>query len=411
MKIEKIINKTSNKCLNITASKVDSLRINNDLENTIRVYSDGAIGVAGGLGEVDFYQLQQRAKDKIKQGIAYPETHDQVVVKSVDTTKQIFTEEQFIPAISHLLQRLSQENPEFLFSNKVLLNSSESYYNNDDGSELNYKGNSLTIALSIKYKGSANIMDEFYGVEANYFDEDAVCADVKMKCDAFLNDVDQVEEDEITVIGELEPLQHAIQHFIADMYFNNSSLLNGKLGEKIFDEKVSVLINRDPSKQLNIKFFDAEGVVNENYRNYLVKNGVFEKTITCKKSADMYNTQNSGSAGASYDGVPSAGIGGLEMEETACCLDKLVKGKAIYLSVTSGGDMTPSGDISLPSMVSYLYQDGKLVGKLPEFAVCGNLFDILGKDFVGYCNKGFFSFGEQSYFVYKAKLANKSQKT
>ena len=69
--------------------------------------------------------------------------------------------------------------------------------------------------------------------------------------------------------------------------------------------------------------------------------------------------------------------------------------------------MTPSGDISMPSIVSYLVEDGQIVGKLPEFTVCGNIFDILGKDFIGVTDKGFFSFGRQNYFVYKAKIVNK----
>ena len=39
--------------------------------------------------------------------------------------------------------------------------------------------------------------------------------------------------------------------------------------------------------------------------------------------------------------------------------------------------------------------------------MCGNIFDILGKDFIGVTDKGFFNFGRQSYFVYKAKIVNK----
>ena len=69
--------------------------------------------------------------------------------------------------------------------------------------------------------------------------------------------------------------------------------------------------------------------------------------------------------------------------------------------------MTPSGDISLPSIVSYLYDSGKLVGRLPEFTVTGNIFDILGKDFVGVTQNGLYEFGRFKYMVYKAKLVNK----
>ena len=69
MKTEKIINKTSSRCINITASKVDSLRINNNLENTVRVYDNGAIGIEGVLGNADFDVMTKNATAKLQQGI------------------------------------------------------------------------------------------------------------------------------------------------------------------------------------------------------------------------------------------------------------------------------------------------------------------------------------------------------
>ena len=409
MKIEKIITKESNRCINVTASKVDSLRINNNLENTVRVYDNGVIGVEGCLGQADFAAMEKAATAKLQQGIPYPETHDVILVKSVDTAKHIFDEKEFIPAISALLARLEKENPQFLFSNKVLLNSMERSYENSDGTKLTYKGNEFALGLAIKYKGSANIMDEFYSGESDYFDENQICRDVKTITDAFLNTIPQVAEDEITVIGSFEPLQYAMQHFIADLYFNKASLLDGKLGQKIFNDKLNILVNRNPQTELNIPFFDTEGVVNDGCVSHIVKDGKLTKLVTCKKSAMQYNTENLGSASAAYNGVPQIGMGGFDVATTATNLSELVKGKAVYLSSTGGGDMTTSGDVSIPCMVAYLYQDGKLVGKLPEFTVTGNIFDILGKDFVGVCERGLFEFGKQKHFVYKAKLVNKAQ--
>lgn len=409
MKTEKIIHKESTRCINVVASKVESLRINNDLENTVRVYDNGAIGVDGTLGHADFAQMEQRAKQKLAQGIAYPETHDKIQTLNINTTKHIFGEKEFIPKISALLERLARENPEFLFGNKVFLNSMERSYENSDGTKLNYKGNQFALGLTIKYKGSANIMDEFYQGEGNYFDEEQICRDVKIKCDAFINALPQITDDEAVIIGDFEPLQYAIQHFVADMYFNKASLFDGKLGQKIFNGKLNVTTNRSPERQLCLPFFDTEGTVNENYVKNLVKNGVFDKVISCKKSATQYGCENLGSASAAYNGVPNAGMGGFDVKNTAANLSELVKGKAIYLSNTGGGDMTTSGDISIPSIVSYLYEDGKLLGKLPEFTVTGNIFDILGDGFVGVCEKGLFEYGKRKYFVYKAKLVNKAQ--
>ena len=251
-------------------------------------------------------------------------------------------------------------------------------------------------------------MDEFYGCESDYFNADEICRDVKKQCNAFLKQLPHVEDNEAVIISGYEPLQHAISHFVADLYFNKASLFDGKLGQKLFNDRLNLVIDRSPARQINIPFFDTEGVVNDDYLNYLVKNGVFSKLITCKKSAAQYNTDNLGCAGAEYNGVPQAGGSGLNVLSTAKNLSELIKGKAIYLSNTGGGDMTPSGDISMPSIVSYLYEDGKLLGKLPEFTVTGNLFDIFGKDFIGVTEHGLYEFGRRKYIVYKAKIVNKA---
>ena len=407
MKVEKLIYKTADRCINVVAGKVESLRVNNASENTVRVYDNGCIGVEGSLGEANFAELEQKATAKLSQGISYPETHEQPQSLYFDTTMPILHENELIVKITHLLNRLSGENPEFLFNNKIMINSSDSRYESSDGVTYRYKGNQLVISLTIKHKGSANIMDESYACISDCFNEALICHDVKLKCDAFLKKLPHVEEDEFTLIGDYEPIQYAMQHLLADMYFNNASLFNGKLGKKIFNKKLNMVVNRNPTDQLNLEFFDAEGVVNKNYVNYIVKNGVLEHLITCKRSAAQYKTDNLGSASASYNGVPSFGVGGFDMENTATSLNDIVKGKAIYLSVTSGGDMTPSGDISMPTMVAYLYENGKLLGRLPEFAVSVNLFDLLNDGFVGVCEKGLFKFGKHKYFVYKAKLVNK----
>lgn len=408
MKTEKLVHKISNLSLNIVANQVESLRINESCKNTFRVYENGAIGVAGSIGTADWAALEETAKQNLAQGIPYPETHAEAKSINIDATKNIVGEAEFIPKMQHLLARLAAENPDFLFGNKLQRNTTDASYESSDGECYFYRGNHFVLMLTIKRKGSANIMDESYECESGYFDEDEICRDVKLKCDAFLKDLPHVEGDEVTVIGGFEPLQFAVQHFIADLYFNNASLLAGKLGQKLFNENLSVTVNRDPATQLNLPFFDAEGVVNEKYVNYIIKNGVFERLLTCKRSALQYGTENLGCASAAYNGVPDAGGEGFDVADTAKDLSALVHGKAVYLSATSGGDMTPAGDVSLPVQTSYLYEDGKLLGKLPEFALTFNLFNALGKDFVGVTEQGLFGFGRQKYLVYRAKIVNKS---
>ena len=85
----------------------------------------------------------------------------------------------------------------------------------------------------------------------------------------------------------------------------------------------------------------------------------------------------------------------MTVANTHANLSDIVKGKAVYVAVTSGGDMTPDGTLGLPVMLAYLYEDGKLLGTLPEFSLSGSLFDVFGKDYLGAAENDIFSFANK----------------
>ncbi len=72
MEKEKLIWKTNEISLNVTAGKIDSYRRTEETKNTIRVYEDGKIGIAGSLGEIDEAALTESAKKALSYGIEYP---------------------------------------------------------------------------------------------------------------------------------------------------------------------------------------------------------------------------------------------------------------------------------------------------------------------------------------------------
>ena len=51
--------------------------------------------------------------------------------------------------------------------------------------------------------------------------------------------------------------------------------------------------------------------------------------------------------------------------------------------MASGGDTTPDGHFATPVQMSYLLENGKFVGRLPELNISGNFYDLLGKDYIG----------------------------
>ncbi len=375
-----------NVTLNITAGQIDSFREVERTTGTVRVYENGCIGVAGCLGEPDEEALTEQAKEALSFGIPYPchlegeaeiiEAHDREIIPAAD----------LIPVMTDFLRRLGAQCPKMAFTNKISLVHWKKEYRSSLGRHLLSSGADLSIALIGQNRGSGNLMDMVFAWQGDDFDADMILAEFKRQYDAFYAPAD-IEPGRWPVVAMPTDLFGAsLQHFIGDLYAAGASLLSGRLGEKVFSEKLTMCDDMNPDTSFETCFFDAEGCAAKDYRPVLVENGVLKSLLTTKKTAGQYGLPNSGTADAAYDGVPSIGFHGCFLTRTAQTLKELVPGKAVLMMVASGGDMTPDGHFATPVQLAILLEDGKMVGRLPDISVGGNFFDMLGKDYIGTVN-------------------------
>lgn len=400
MKIEKIITRTVGKSVNISANAVDSLRINNSVKNTVRIYENGLIGVAGQIGETDFDKLEKKARENLSLNVPYPESHEEKKERVVDICKDIIPPEKVVSEIKDLVAKLAEQNPRFTYSNKVNLEYIEREYSNSDGVNYKYKSNYIAFGIIAKDKQKSNIFDYAIGGSDNLFDKEKILADAKLTGDNFLIDADFEFPEEIPVILDASAVAYIVKDVAARYYCERASMFNGKLGSKIFNEKVTILSDRSPDEVIGTPFFDAEGVVAEDDKKYLIKDGVFCGLGGNKKEAELYKVDCEGFASSSYDGVPASSLDDVGLKITDENTEDILKGKqAIFISQTGGGDMTATGDMALPVQLAFLYKDGKLCGRVKDFTLVGNIFDLLGKNFLGCAKKSVYSWGRTKYLV------------
>lgn len=281
------------------------------------------------------------------------------------------------------LDRLGELCPRFALSNKISLNWNSTEYRNSKGRSLASSGRSLDISLIAQNRGSGNLFDSSFGWSGTSFDEESLLKEFKRQYDAFYGVAD-IEPGRYPVLMEASSiLFRFINHFVGDLYAAGASLLTGKLGEKLFSDKLTVCDDRNPSSIGGACFFDAEGVVAEGYRPALIEGGVLKKLLTTKKTAAAYGLPVLGSAQAAYDGVPDLGFGRLYLAATEKKIKDLVPGKAILVGIASGGDATPDGHFATPVQLAFLVENGELVGRLPGIGISGDFFNLLGKDYIG----------------------------
>ena len=369
--------------LNVTAGKIDSFREIERTTGTVRVYENGLIGVAGCLGEPDEEKLTEQAKEALGFGIPYPCKLEGALEQEEPQGGEIIPIPAFIPTMQDFLDRLSALCPKFAFSNKIRLVDEWSEYRNSAGRKLLFTGHALTVELLAQNRGSGNLFDTFLVWGGDHFDADELLAYFKKQYDAFYTPA-ELEPGRYPVVAQAENLCGSfLQHFIGDLYVAGASLVSGKLGKKVFSEKLTMRDDRNPATSAGTCCFDAEGCIAKDFRPTLIENGVLTGLLTTKKTAEQYGLPNLGNANAPYDGVPNIGFNRLYPERTAKSLKELVPGKAVLVVVASGGDTTPDGHFATPVQMAYLLEDGELKGRLPELSISGSFYDMLGKDYIG----------------------------
>jgi PmbA protein len=188
------------------------------------------------------------------------------------------------------------------------------------------------------------------------------------------------------VLAVMEPdliLGKMLESLNGESVARGASLFCDKMGSKAFSEQFCFRQDRTAEK-MHTPFFDSEGVQNPEDCCALIAEGVILKPYSDKKNAAVLGAQSTGSAGGPYDETPSLGMPPVSITPGHKTLKELLNGeKALLIAMASGGDYTAQGDFASPVQLGMLTDGGHLLGRLPEFNVRGNLFDLFGADFVG----------------------------
>lgn len=398
MDYEKLVKRTESQSVNIAKNTVNSLRCNSDISTSLRIYQNGKIGVAGKIGKADEDALLEAAKGKLAQGIPYP-CSLAGGKQETDDIKNIIAEGNFVKIASKLITRLDKAFPGFIFFNKINYEKSKTVYTNSAGADYSYSGDCIEFNLAIKDRKLSNITDLFYSARDNYYDEEKVFSDIEHLLTAFSNELPMPEG--LPVILEGNSVLYFINDIIAESYMSGAGLFNGKLNEKMFSGDFTLLTDRSPGNRKAIPFFDDEGVINPDYLFKFFDKGIFCGLLATKRSASMFNVPSSGGAFATKpELIPSYGIMGHKVMPTADNISAITD-KAVYVSISSGADITPDGALGMPVQLAFLYEGGKLLGRLPEFTLSGSIFDVLGKGYLGASDNGAFTYGTNNYIVCK----------
>ena len=366
---------------NVTGSRIDSVRTRSIVKSGCRVYSDGKVGIAGCIGEPT-EETWQRAERSLMNGLPYPyplETGKRLR----DLREGSLDGAKFLSDSEALLAALHTAHPDFIFSNKIGCTETKVSIKNDEGLELTDRDLYYSCDLLMKDAASANIFDTELVYTLRHMNTNDILGQANEQASAFRNLVKLPDGDILPTAVSADQMMGLFYDALnGQLLGNKSSLLLNRMGTTCFSPAFSLDIDRS-ANDMSVPFFDTEGVVLPGDRHCLIRGGKLLCGFSDKSTAARYDLPATGAAGGAYDDVPTLGAPPLVMRSCGKTVKKLSDMPCLFLFVCSGGDWTNEGDYATPVQLAYLMQGGKLIGRLPEFAVSGNVFDLFGKDFVG----------------------------
>ncbi|MCL2256355.1 MAG: metallopeptidase TldD-related protein, partial [Firmicutes bacterium] len=380
MNKEIVIIKKSETKLNIVNNKIEAVFKSTDSKTGLRIYDGEHIGIAGGIGKVDKKKLEEKAKDMLRFKIPYAVEPTKNANKIVDLSNEFsLSDKEFHDITSELLSKLEKNYPNFAFTESVSLIEIEESLENDCNTNLKYRDKYIQLILTIKHKKSLNVFDGVIQNLARSYSLDETYQICSQSLDVFENKVEITDGEMLPIIFTDDSLiSYFFQHLHGKLFAAGASIFKEKVGQKLFSDKFSLNINREPLSTMT-RFFDGEGTTLENDKFFLIENGVIKSPFTSKKVAKSLNISPSASSMLVYDAVPDITHEAIEIASSGKTLNELIGNqRAILIEVAAGGDFTAQGEYSTPAQVAYLWENGKRVGRLPQISLSSTVNELFG---------------------------------
>lgn len=379
---EKYMGTETESTVKIEENKIVSFDKNNITYYSFRVGKDGFLGVHYQEGEMSDEEGYAKAEQnlELKRPYAFElETGE----RHRDKTERVFSDKELMDMTREALEHIHSKYPDFRLDGGIRQRKTLSRQENDRGLNYSNADCSAHADFSFKHKDSKDISDGWFGIGERNFSLEKLYSMADNYLSNFEKEVKLPEEIiiQIQYYGLLGKLQESLD---AEKLCLGTSLLTGKLGQKVFSDRFTLCHDVTDKECWHDDFYDGEGIVLPGDKLTYVENGVVLRGYADKRIAKKYGVEHTGSAWRNFTDVPSNGKVILRITRSDKTVKELLDGRLSIVPVRySGGGFNEKGEYVMPVQMAYLCDGEKFLGRLPEFTLVNNMFDMFGDDFIG----------------------------
>jgi PmbA protein len=394
--------------LGVVDSEIASVRTQSEVQTAVRLIENGRIGLASAVGHANMDQLTQSAREALVFDVAYPSTPEGPRSLSCSHRGDRRGVAELVEITSEVLNVLRSEFPDFVFSYGVEQQYLSWQITSDAGLDLSYERDTTQLAFLVKEKGSGNIFDSFVGVEGGTVDVDATLHEFRRHLHALSRPLPAQTGRQRVVFPGLSGMAGSgllsliRSDLVGRVYAKGASVFDGQANSETltFSPSLTLFERRDPQGG-RVCPFDMEGVIRTALDMNIVEEGRITALAANKRDAHRFDLEGNGTAIGDAAQLPSSGFGQIVAQDTAKNLSDLLGPEGgLLVWFVAGGNSTRTGDMAFPAHVLMAIDgNGELLGRAPGATLTGNIFDVLGRDYVGSTSERVGPFSEEGFFV------------
>ncbi|MBO4653644.1 MAG: hypothetical protein J5649_10055 [Lachnospiraceae bacterium] len=354
------------------------------VESSYRVYDGEKVGICYSIGEISDEEGFARAQADPERARPYPFTPETGGERKRDKSESTVTDRELMDVAGEYMQYIIEKYPQFTFSGNFTTERCRYALTSDLGTDFEEADACFGAGIMFKHKDSRDIIDGSFGFNMRTLDDGEV---FRTMADLYLGQYETPAEvpEEILLCIQYYSLTGTISDELnAETLALGTSHLTGKVGEQVFSEDFTLEHDVTDKEAWFGRFWDGEGCVIEGDKLVLIENGVIKTGFSDKRVAKKYGVPHTKSAGHNYSDLPYPGGLNLRIRRSDKTIRELMAGRPAIIPLNcTGSPMDNKGNMSMIINTSLLWDGERVVGRLPEFRVNMNFFDVLGKDYIG----------------------------
>ena len=362
--------------------KLVSFGRESNFESSHRIYRDGLAGIYYHIGKVSDEEGYAKAEKNLERERPYP-FELETGTRTRDKRERVLTDRELQSIAENCIKYLNETYPKFRCKIRFTGTEYDRRTVNDLGMDYHSQDYAVGVSGTFKHCDSKNIDDGYFDFNMRDFDEKVF----RQVVDDYLGQYEimkEIPEEVILDVTYYGLVGFFSQHLNGEELVRRTSLLTGKIGEKLFSEDFTLIHDATDEEAWFNTFWDGDGCVFENDILVLVENGVLKTGYADKKTAKEYNIPHTGPAYNDFADIPGAGGLNLRIVRSGKTVKELLDGRLCVVPVdfTSSG-FNEKGEYTMLIQNSLLFDGEKVLGRLPEFKIASTVFDMFGKDFIG----------------------------